>query len=70
MPTYIVTRAFHSDLGRLTREQRQRLWTALYAFIDDLLAMEAGEINQQVSPRSSREEGAGNARLVRDVLGA
>lgn len=46
MPTCIVTRAFHSDLGRLTRERRQRLWVAIYAFIDDILAMEAGEINR------------------------
>ena len=46
MPTYERTFAFIRDFGRLTRQQQDRLLVAVYAFVADVMAMEAGEIDR------------------------
>ena len=42
MPTYEQTTAFLRDFDRLTRSQQERFLTAVYLFIADLVAMDAG----------------------------
>lgn len=46
MPTFERTRAFDRDLRRLTRQQRDRFFVAVIAFIEDLLAIEAGRTDR------------------------
>lgn len=46
MPTFERTRAFDRDLRRLTRQQQNRLYAALHAFIEDILAIEAGRTDR------------------------
>lgn len=46
MPTFERTRAFDRDLRRLTRQQQNRLYAALHAFIEDLSAIEAGRTDR------------------------
>ncbi len=44
MPTYERTFAFIRDFERLTRRQQDRFLVAVYAFIADVRAMEAGKL--------------------------
>ncbi len=46
MPTYEQTATFLSDFDRLSRSQQERFLAAVYLFIADLVAMDAGLIDR------------------------
>ena len=46
MPTYEQTTAFLRDFDRLTRAQQEQFIAAVYLFIADIVAMDAGQIDR------------------------